>query len=216
MEMRYGQMDQKTRTKHQNNLQYKVVKRLNKISSKQMNKIKENMKFYDFDELSSDDDKKIVVKFNDSVDKVTYSDLTFFNGREMYEYKKKILIEFIRKILDTVSENNCIIIKYNEKWIVNKKESLELASILNNRLITNKLKGGILVAKNDRIVELFIESVFKYNSFIQIVCQDSKLIISPSDHMDIFFQSNNFTELSNLIIDSLNANDEDVLIYELI
>ena len=151
-----------------------------------MNYIKKNMKFYDFDELCSDDDSKIVVKFHDYIDSVTYSDLKFNNDSEMYESKKKILIEFIGKIFNKIFETNCIIKKYNEKWVINKEEASDLAITLNNSLVTNKLKGGLLVDKNDKIVELFIESVFKYNSFIQIIFQDSKLIITPTDHMDIF------------------------------
>lgn len=195
-------------------IKYKVVKKLNKISSKEMNYIKKKMKFYNFDELSTEDDSKIIVKFCDSVDSVTYSDLSFINGFEMYEYKKRILIDFIRKVLDKVSEENCIIIRYNEKWVVNKSEAAELVNYLNNSLVTNKLKGGLLVDKNNKIVELFIESVFKYNSFIQILLKDSKIIISPSDHMDIFFQSNNMGELENLIIDILNSYRKDTLKYD--
>ncbi len=122
------------------------------------------MKFYDFNELTSRDNSKIVVKFHDFIDS------------EMFEYKMKILIEFIRKILNKVSEENCIIIKYNEIWVVNKAEAPELVNILNNNLVNNKLKGGLYVDKDDIIIELFIESVFKYNSFIQIVFKDSKLI----------------------------------------
>ncbi len=187
---------------------------MNKISSKQMNYIKKKMNFYDFNELSSWDNSKIVVKFHDFVDSVTYSDISFNNGFEMCEYKMKILIEFIRKILDKVSEENCIIIKYNEKWVVNKAEAPELVNILNNNLVTNKLKGGLYVDKDDRIIELFIESVFKYNSFIQIVFKDSKIIISPSDHMDIFFQSNNISDLENLITNILYSYGKNILKYE--
>ena len=188
---------------------------MHKVSSKQMNNIKKKIKFYNFDELCSEDNTKLIVKFHNYIDTVTYSDLMLNNGCEMYEFKKKILIEFIKKIINKVSEDNCIIVKYNEKWVVNKEEAPELANILANNSVTNKLKGGLLVNKNDKIVELFIESVFKYNSFIQIVFKDSKLIISPSDHMDIFFQAYNLNEVKNLIINNLYSCGDKVLTYEL-
>lgn len=180
-----------------------------------MNYIKKMMKFYNFDELSTEDDSKIIVKFDDSVDSVTYSDLSFNNQFDLFEYKMRILIDFIKRILDKVSDKNCIIIKYNEKWVVNKTEVPELVKLLDNSLVTNKLKGGLLVDKNDKILELFLESVFKYNSFIQILLKDSKIIISPSDHMDIFFQSDNINELENLIIYFLKLYGKGTLKYEI-
>ena len=95
-------------------------------------------------------------------------------------------MQFIKRILDKVSDKNCIIIKYSDKWVVNKTKTPELGMLLDNYLITNNWKGALLVDKDDRILELFLESVFKYDSFMQILLKDSKIIISPSDHMDIF------------------------------
>ncbi len=40
------------------------------------------------------------------------------------------------------------------------------------------------------------------------------MIISPSDHMDIFFQSDNITEAKNIIVDNINSFNENVLIYK--
>ncbi len=173
------------------------------------------MKFYNFDELSTEDNSEIIVKFDNSFELVTYSDLSFNNQFELFEHEMKILIEFIKRILDKVSDKNCIIIKYNDKWVVNKTKAPELGMLLDNYLITNNWKGALLVDKDDRILELFLESVFKYDSFMQILLKDSKIIISPSDHMDIFFHSNNINELENLIIETLKFYSKDTLKYEL-
>lgn len=188
---------------------------MNQISAKQMDKIKKDMLFYNFNELNSNDNSKMVVKFHDNIDSVIYSDLQFYEGKEMFEYKKNILIEFIKKSLNKIAEDSCIIVKYNEKWVVNKEKSKELSEVLSNYSVRNNFNGGILIDKKSKIVELFIESVLKYNSFIEIVFGNSQLIISPTDHMDIFFQARNIAEFKNIIIDIINEFGENVLACEL-
>lgn len=61
---------------------------------------------------------------------------------------------------------------------------------------------------------MFVESVLKYNSFIEIVFQNTQLIISPTDHMDIFIHSNNIVAFKNIV--SSNVKEFcDILTYEL-
>lgn len=72
---------------------------MNKISCKDINNIKKMMKFYNFDELSTEDNSEIIVKFDNSFELVTYSDLSFNNQFELFEHEMKILIEFIKEFL---------------------------------------------------------------------------------------------------------------------
>lgn len=178
---------------------------MNKINRNQLEKIINEISFYNFEELSTNDNSKIVVKFQNNIDSTTYSDLQFYDGREIFDYKKNILIEFINKILASIDEKELIMRKYNEKWIINPEESKEVSDVLSSNAIKNNFNGGLLVHKNNKMVELFIESVLKYNSFIQLIFQKSKIIISPTDHMDIFFESDNINELKRVIDDNLNT-----------
>jgi hypothetical protein len=187
---------------------------VNKVKNNQLENIKKEILFYNFDDLNSNDNSKIVVKFNEVIETVTYSDLQFNDERDIFEYQKNILIEFIKKILDKIDEESCIIIKYNEQWLINREETKELSDILFEYSIDNNFNGGIQADKNSKIVELFIESVFKYNSFIQIILKNSQVVISPSDHMDIFFQTNNILEFKNMIVDNIKLLGNNLLIFE--
>lgn len=184
------------------------------LGNTQIKKIKNNMKFFDFNELNSYDNSNIVIKFNKKIENITYSDILFGHDEKIFDFKKETLIEFTKKVIENVLEQECIILKYNEKWIVNKEKSYELFKVLDNFAIKNTFNGGILVDKNSEIVSLFIESVLKYNSFIELIFVDLKLIISPTDHMDIFFHSDNLVVFKELIESTICEWKENILTYE--
>ena len=189
-------------------------KTLNTINRNTLEKLIREMSFYNFNDLNSNNNRKIVVKFQNKINSITYSDLQFNEGVEIFEYKKNIIIEFIKKVLRVINEENCILRKYNERWVVNQEESKELVSIIKSNGINNNFNGGLLVHKNDQLVKLFIESVLRYNSFIQIIFSKSQIIISPSDHMDIFFEGSDINELKRVIDENIKSFGNDVLILK--
>ena len=42
---------------------------------------------------------------------------------------------------------------------------------------------------------LFFNSIIKYNSFLNIVLPNNKIIITPTDHMDIFIEAENIIKV---------------------
>ena len=187
---------------------------MNTINRNTLEKLIREMSFYNFNDLNSNNNRKIVVKFQNKINSITYSDLQFNEGVEIFEYKKNIIIEFIKKVSRVINEENCILRKYNERWVVNQEESKELVSIIKSNGINNNFNGGLLVHKNDQLVKLFIESVLKYNSFIQIIFSKSQIIISPSDHMDIFLESKDINALKRVVADNINSFGNNVLMFE--
>ncbi len=178
---------------------------MNKINQNELEKIINEISFYNFNVLNANDNNKIVVKFHKNIAPTTYSDLQFYDGREKFDYKWNILVEFINKILANINEEECIVRKYNKNWIINPEGSKKLSDILRSNAIKNNFNGGLLVNKHNELINLFIESVLKYNSFIQLIFRKSQFIISPTDHMDIFFESNNMNKFKRVIYDNINA-----------
>ena len=76
------------------------------ISINQLEKLIREMPFYNFNELISNNNKKLVVRFKDNINTITYSDLKFYDDVEIFEYKKNRLIEFINNIMRVLDEEN--------------------------------------------------------------------------------------------------------------
>lgn len=58
---------------------------MKQISVRQINKLKKDMFSYNFNELSSHDNSKIIVRFQDEIDIVTYNDLQFYGNNKIYK-----------------------------------------------------------------------------------------------------------------------------------
>ncbi len=130
---------------------------------------------------------------------IIYSDLQYGENFQEHMEQRKKLIELIYRFLESLSEENCILIEYNHKWIINDTLSQQIKSLFIESNISNNFDGGILCKKGELILKLFIEAIFMYNSFFNIVIPHHKVIITPTDHMDIFFDFINSQQINNLI-----------------
>ena len=96
---------------------------------------------------------------------------------------------------------NCesiIVAKYESNWIINKDKSLELTALFkSNRLRTN-FSGAIRVS-DMKIIKDFIYSNLKYNSFTHFILLENKIIITPTDHLDIFIASGDIDNTFNIV-----------------
>lgn len=185
---------------------------MKKISRKEFNSVEERLNFYDFDELSSRNQRQLVVKFKDEVSPVTYSDLQFDGNRAEYEEKEKSLKRFLKSLFITIGEPYCIIKKYNEKWVVNAEISPELATTLDKYSVSKKYNGAMAIEESSQLIELFIEAVLRYNSFVQFIFKEKEVVISPTDHMDIFIDSKEIDNLECEILGVIKECREDKLI----
>lgn len=176
---------------------------MKKLDSHKLLEIMRSMKFYNFDEMCTSNAEEIVVKFADKEDVVTYSDLNFDGSLNIFEQQKRIIIQFVKLFLLSSNEETCVLKKYSSRWVKDPKLTKGLYDSLHHASIRSNYSGGIVVGTNSKELEWFIESVLKYNSFIQIILIEAQIIITPTDHMDVFFESIDLASIEKAI---LNCN----------
>lgn len=184
---------------------------MEKVNIKQLRTIENKMTFYDFNDLSTRKESQLLVRFKKEVNATTYSDIQF-NGNEKHFYsQKQELKTFILKLFNSFTDEDCVIRKYEVDWIIDKTLSSELFECFIMLGIQNSSNEAICVKKNDEIINLLLESVFRYNSFIQFLFEKAEVVVSPSDHLDVFIASNNPARMKSKITKCLKSLDEENL-----
>lgn len=106
-----------------------------------------------------------------------------------HRYRKKRLLNklsaFIACIIDSIPDDQCYIVRYDDCWTANDSVMPDLHIALEHNNISN-INKAIVGKKCSKLVSIFVKSCLRYNSFIQIVFPRSQVIISPSDHLDVF------------------------------
>lgn len=172
MEDKFGQMD----------LRIKINK---KVSAKELNKIMKSILNFNITEWETQNGEECIIMFTDEIDNVIFSDFNK-DKYEIYTEKEACVKGLLKSIFNCIDSNECLIIKENEKWITNRKKGKLLDRVLRENEINNRGNCGIYVSKNSPIIPLFVEATLRYYAFVAFVFEKEKLIIAPSDHMDIF------------------------------
>ena len=146
--------------------------------------------FYSLSNCSRICGNEIIINFSKQFGKVIYSDLryTTFDKKEiqLYSIKEKLLIEVILELLRKFQE--IYVFNYGDKWITNKK----IAPSLNKILKGNKVFDGdsrVLQLTEESEIVAFVKSIFRYNTFVSFVNPEKGIVITPTDHLDIFIDS---------------------------
>lgn len=146
--------------------------------------------FYSLSNCSRICGSEIIINFSEKFGKVTYSDLSYttFDKKEiqLYSIKEKLLIEVILELLRKFQE--IYVFNYGDKWITNKK----IAPSLNKILKGNKVFDGdsrVLQLTEESEIVAFVKSIFRYNTFVSFVNPEKGIVITPTDHLDIFIDS---------------------------
>lgn len=170
MEDKFGQMDLKINKK---------------VSAKELDNIMYSILSFNLTEWEMQNGEECTVVFTDEMDNVIFSD---FNKekQEIYRKKETCVKELLKSIFYCIDSNECLIIKENEKWITNRKKAKLLDRILRENDIGNTENCGIYVSKDSPIIPLFVEATLRYYAFAAFVFEKEKLIIAPSDHMELF------------------------------
>lgn len=143
---------------------------------------------YNFDDLTIKGGMVCVIKPSDEYKHVRYGDIDLGNCTVLdYHRLEETLLDFLTILFDSIEEKECTIIRYEPSWIVRKSESPELSLLLDANGINNDVHG-ITVSKYEAIVKEFAIASFRYNSFIQFLFPHRQAIITPTDHMDLFFE----------------------------
>lgn len=155
-----------------------------------------DLNFYDFQHLCSMNGFNVKIEFSTHYECLTYNDLDYGSNIELFEQKQELILTLINFIFDLARDKDCLIKKYNECWILNKKKSKVLNKLLRKNNVKNKGTAGILICKTNYEIKLFVRSILKYNSFVQFIFLKEEIVISVTDHMDIFisFANENFMQ----------------------
>lgn len=145
-----------------------------------------DLKFYDFHRLTSHCCDDFIVRYRKD-DILRFGDAEAGRGSmNAYSCFEGNLLLFLKRAFQKIPDGLCCIVKYEEKWVINPDLNSELAKALDSKRITDHC-DGIQCSKDHPVVSSFAKSCFRYNSFVQFVFPRTHLIITPTDHMDIFF-----------------------------
>lgn len=213
MEEKFGQMNQKIKTKDHSNGGYSAIMKI--IKDNKFTLLLDEFTFYDFEEFVSRNNYDIKIQFKDEISSIVYGDLSFDDNWNLYEKKENMIVELVDLIINRLEEN-CIATKYNNRWVVDRKKSNRLFKMLKNNHVKMIATRGLLLQNDTEEMSLFIKSILKYNSFVQFLLKDTKLVMTVTDHMDIFLSGENDNFIKTIENIVMHYNEESSSIFELI
>ena len=158
---------------------------MKKINEEEIDKIKEEFQYYNFDDFNSRYQLKI--KFSPDIDSLTYSDLIYNSGQvKVYKEKEQQIMSLCYLLLSHIEDDKWVAVKFNEVWFTNRKKSSKLRKIFHKNHIKLRNTPAIEVDKNSEIMNLLILSSLRYNSFVQFLLLKKRIVFTVTDHMDIF------------------------------
>jgi len=173
------------------------------LSLNELKKIEKNLSFYDFKNL--DAKNQLLIKLSDEIDITRYDDVQFGGSIENFIYLSNVLKLIIMDLIQYLFQEPVILSKYQNNWIIDRNKNIELYKFLKLEKIRNNYSGALCI--NDNIIlKEFIDANFKFNSFVQFIFPNSKIIITPTDHLDIFIASSNIDETYNIICRIISSN----------
>lgn len=178
-----------------------------KLSIKELNEIKKDFTFYDFINHNSTNGQ-ILIKFNDNVDVTRFDDIQLGGLSENFIKQANILKGIVLDLIDYLSTGTIVITKYQYKWIMNKSKSPALAEIFHTKGLRANFSGAISVNEK-KILEDFTYSNFKYNSFTHFLIPNANVMITPTDHLDLFIAASNIENTLNIVRKIIDENGND-------
>lgn len=176
MDEKFGRVDPKTKTS-------KTA--FYPVDNEEFESLISKLKFYDFDTLDVVDGVNLAVSFKQSEIPRFCDVVEGFCHLSAYSEFENKLSSFITYAIDLIPEEQCYIVRYGDSWVVNEAAMPDLHIALERNNVTDVYKA-IVGEKYSEIVSAFVKSCLRYNSFIQIVFPQSQVVISPSDHLDVF------------------------------
>lgn len=168
--------------------------KIKKITEQQWNLIKKNINFYNFETQDILFGHTFVLKIK----------LPFLEKLTHNTYKKINWCSnlFFRIIVDIIHLTDCdyiLLHKYSKKWIVNKKIQRNLNKTLKVNNIKNISNSNIIIDICDvDLLIKFMQSILMYNSFVNFIINNKKIIITVTDHFDIFLFFDNDSITSDI------------------
>lgn len=165
---------------------------MEKIKNDQLKNVIDKICFYDFENSICNRDV-IHIQLSNEKNDIIYSNIIFEKERKIFEDKKRKIILLVDNIIKEMKDEKCIIIKYNDKWICNKKITKKLYRELKKNNIKIKETKAIMINLYEEkyYLMMFVEACLKYNSFVDFVFLNDEVVFSVTDHMDVFIYTSN-------------------------
>ena len=147
------------------------------------NSIKQKFKFYNFDNLASfNEENDFTIKFADE-NATRYCDTYYGGSLSQYEKIEKRILKYAGVLYDQFICDNSVAVRYHGAWVVNPEVSPELHVQLSK---SNMLQDCEISLNNKEMFLLLAKSALRYNTFCQFLFVKSRLILTITDHLDMF------------------------------
>ena len=186
------------------------MKPLNKSAINELNK---QFLFYDFNTFRGS--KNIQVDFSEDFGVVRFGDLEYGANLNDYKTRENLLCKFLLRLI-SLWDRGLVLKKYEEKWVVNEELSKELYKELQKNHVEKNV-AAISLDRTSPWIKLFIKAALKYNSFFQFLFPLEKIVLTVTDHMDIFISAENSANFQWVedIIEEINQKEKVFTIIEL-
>lgn len=163
---------------------------LKKLYNQEKNMLLNKMSFYNFGSFNCIFGEEIIIELKKILGKARYCDVVYYRFnksiRKEYNVREKALLNVLSSLFHYFKEN-IVIVKYDEQWLNNKKVSKKLNKLLFQDGIGQEIAA--IQTEDIDFAKLIGKSILKGNTFAFFVLLEAKLIITPTDHMDIFIAS---------------------------
>lgn len=151
----------------------------------QTSTLKKKFPFFDFEDLVFKGKNHVKIQFDNRIKTVLYEDVVNGGNKKKYKKQRNAVIELIQLIFSKLPEEYCIILKYGDRWVGNKRANKALHWILKCNNV-KKTARALRISKHTDTPEWFLKSALKGNSFVQFVFEDTKMVFVVTELMEIY------------------------------
>lgn len=160
---------------------------IEKISKDEKEQVIKNLSFFDFKTYSLKSGKGIIIELDNNSDSVRYCDVQHSN------YDKNVLKKYLKKERELVKipkyfaellNDEILIYKEREKWITNKRIAPKMNEMLKNAGVSEN--DCMLKISTADELKIFTKSILRYNTFASYIFPAKRVVVAPTDHMDVF------------------------------
>lgn len=159
---------------------------MKEVSLRKIEMMKRKCSFFNFDKFCAE--IEIVIQFEPNSKIVRFGEFSIWEDYLFFHYEVKRFLDLIKMILKEEKDERCLVLKDNKKWIVNPRREKKLDFLLKKNGIRNRKTEGMLleIGTEWEVIRLLVKSVFQCNTNAIFLLPKSKIVLIPSDHMDMF------------------------------
>lgn len=157
---------------------------MKEISLRKIEMVKRKCSFFNFDKFCAEIEMRIQFEPKDEI--VRFGEFSVWEDDLLFHYEMKRLLDMVKTILK--GEKRCLVLKDHKKWIADVKRGKKLYAFLKKHGISNRKTEGMILEPGTewKEIQLLVKSVFQCNTNAIFILPESKAVLIPTDHMDLF------------------------------